>query len=76
MERITKLKFQRKQRGMTQQEVAAIVGVKHPTVSNWEAGIGEPAGSQILMLCAKWDDLDPVDLIGYVDTDIKAEMMQ
>ena len=36
------LKYLREQRGLKQQELADILGVKQSTVGNWEAGKREP----------------------------------
>jgi transcriptional regulator with XRE-family HTH domain len=69
------LEIQRKKRNLSQTQVAALVGTVAATVSNWEAGKTEPRPTQILILCGQWD-LEPLDLIGSADTDIKAELMQ
>lgn len=40
----------RKEKGLSQAQVADHVGVTQPTIGNWEAGIGEPSPDQIRML--------------------------
>lgn len=46
-----KLRLARKSAGMTQKELAAAVGAKHNSVSNWEKGQNHPDTDTIRRLC-------------------------
>lgn len=56
-----KLKQLRKERGMTQQEFADMVGVSMQSVYLWERGVVEPAIGSILLIATKLE-IDPSEL--------------
>lgn len=64
-----KLAALRRRSGMSQQEVAAVIGVSRQTVSNWEVGQGSPALDKAAELARLYgvtiDDLvsDEVDVV-------------
>lgn len=45
------LKKARKRRGLTQRQLADLIGAKHNSVSNWETGQNEPDTQTIRRLC-------------------------
>ncbi|MDD3193919.1 MAG: helix-turn-helix transcriptional regulator [Oscillospiraceae bacterium] len=45
------LKKARKQCGLTQRQLAGLVGAKHNSISNWETGQNEPDTQMIRKLC-------------------------
>jgi len=47
----SRIKSIRKQRGLTQGELAALVGVEQPTIQRWESGAREPSFVHILSVC-------------------------
>lgn len=48
----TQLRLARKQKKLTQKELADAVGARHNTVSNWEAGRNMPDPDTVRLLCA------------------------
>lgn len=47
----TKIKSARIKKGLTQKELAALIGAKHTAVSNWENDINKPDADTIELLC-------------------------
>lgn len=52
----------RRAAGHTQEDVAAALNVKQPTISGWENGDTFPTPGNLLRL-ARFVDLDPVELL-------------
>lgn len=57
----------RKEKGLTQGELAEIIGVSPKTVWNWESGKSYPDAEQ-LWNCAEALDCTPNDLLGWYET--------
>lgn len=64
----TQLRQARKRKKMTQKELAEAVGIRHNTVSNWEAGRNQPDSDTVRALCAALEvdsnyffETDPVE---------------
>jgi len=56
----------RKKRGMQQKELALLVGVSGPTVSDWEHGKKNPTGNRLKKLCEIFNT-SPSVILGYKD---------
>lgn len=67
-----KIKRARRMKGYTQRDLAALVGAKHNSVSNWETNRNKPDTDLIRKLCAVLD-VSPSFLLSDENTDI-AEM--
>ena len=50
------LKSLRKARGLTQKQLADLVGVDQRTVSAWENGVCEPSFTILLQLCSVFNE--------------------
>ena len=50
------LKALRKAKGLTQKELANILGVDQRTVSAWEKGVCEPSFAMLYKLCELFDE--------------------
>ncbi len=46
-----KIRNARIKKGLTQKELAALIGAKHTAISNWENGINKPDADTIELLC-------------------------
>lgn len=58
-----KLKTARNAKGMTQKQLAEIVGVKHNSVCDWEKGKSNPDPDMIELLCGTLE-VTPTYLVG------------
>lgn len=56
----------RRRSGMMQKELAGIVGVARPTVSEWETGRKDPSGERLMKLAELFDVTTGV-VLGYED---------
>lgn len=65
-----RLKQLRKEKGITQQELAEILGVRKAAVSLYETGQNDPA-DRIKILIAKYFDISLDYLLGVVDKPVK-----
>ncbi len=61
-----RLKELRRERDLTQTELASIIGVGRAAVANWESGIRLPKNSAIMAIC-RYFDVTPDYLCGRVD---------
>ena len=64
-----RIKTARKNKGLTQKQLADIVGIKHNTLSGWEKGAHSPNGTQIIQLCDVLE-IDPNSLYGKEGSEI------
>lgn len=62
----TRLKQLRRERGITQTELAAGLGVRRAAVANWETGVRTPRNDAITAIC-RYFDVTPDYLCGRVD---------
>ena len=53
----------RKEKGLTQRELADLIGAKHNSVSNWEHNINKPDPDTISLICGVLE-ISPNDLLG------------
>ena len=60
-----KIKMLRKQKGLTLEQVANIVGVGKSTVRKWETGMIKNMGRDKIILLAKAFDVTPAYLLGW-----------
>lgn len=68
-----KIREQRKFKGLTQRELADLIGAKHNSVSDWENNKNMPDSNTIKLLM-KALDIDANSLLGWKDTDsVKSE---
>lgn len=63
----------RKEKGLTQKELAALIGERHTSVSHWEKDQNVPDGNKILLLI-KALDVKPEELVGDYDLNALAEL--
>lgn len=61
-----RLKQLRRERDITQTDLAAKIGVQRAAVANWETGVRTPNNSAILSLC-RYFDVSPDYLCGLVE---------
>ena len=61
-----RLKQLRREKGITQTELASIIGVQRTTIANWETGVRTPNNNAILSMC-RYFDVSPDYLCGLVD---------
>lgn len=59
-----RLKILRKQKGLTQKEIAKLIGVYQGSYANWENGKREPK-LEIIVQLAKILDTTPNELLGW-----------
>ena len=79
-----KIKYYRKQKGMTQQELAASVGVANTTITGYEKGNREPNAPMIIKIAralgVTGDDLLDLDIKEKtpteIDKDLKSEVLE
>lgn len=79
-----KIKYYRKQKGMTQQELAASVGVANTTITGYEKGNREPNAPMIIKIAralgVTGDDLLDLDIKEKTPTeigkDLKGEVLE
>jgi transcriptional regulator with XRE-family HTH domain len=64
-----RLKSLRKNRGMTQKDLADILGVQKSTISQYETNVNAPS-DEIKMVMAKFFNVSLDYLIGVIDTEI------
>ena len=57
------LKKARKAKGLTQKELAELVGAKHNSVSGWESGLHKPDADTLELICGVLD-ISPSELFG------------
>jgi len=62
------IKFFRGQKGMTQEQLAELLGISHQSVSKWESGITIP-DVMLLPELAKIFHVSIDDIFGYIDSD-------
>ena len=62
-----RLKQLRKEKGITQTELAAQIGVRRAAVANWETGVRTPKGDTITAICYYFD-VTPDYLFGQVSS--------
>ena len=63
----------RKEKGLTQKELAALIGASYASISNWEKDQNVPDGNKILLLI-KALDVKPEELVGGYDLNALAEL--
>ena len=56
----------RKNRGLSQEDVARLSGIHKNTLSNWERGVSYPNAEQVLQLCALYE-VSPNYLLDYAN---------
>lgn len=61
------IKELRKKAGIQQKELAIIIGVSRPTVSEWESGKKDPSGTRLKKL-AEYFDVDELTVLGINQT--------
>ena len=61
-----RLKQLRREKGITQTELAALLGVKRAAVANWETGARTPRNDTVTAIC-RYFDVTPDYLCGIVD---------
>jgi transcriptional regulator with XRE-family HTH domain len=54
----------RQRRGLTQEELGEIIGIKKPTISNYECDHGNPSGAVMLRLLMYFN-VPPVELVTF-----------
>lgn len=64
-----KIKMLRKQKGLTLEQVANIVGVGKSTVRKWETGMIQNMGRDKIVLLAKALGVTPAYLLGWEETE-------
>lgn len=68
-----RIREQRLKKGLTQRQLAEMIGVKHNSISDWENNKSEPDSNTIKLLM-KALDVDANSLLGWNDTEnIKSE---
>lgn len=65
----------RKRKGLTQPEVAALLGVHETTYRRWELGDGEPKASQVVRLCEVFDVSEQELRYGVLEMGCQGEVM-
>lgn len=55
----------RKKKGIQQKELATVIGVAQPTVSEWELGKKDPSGERLKKL-AEYFNVDELDILGMI----------
>lgn len=68
-----RLKKCRKAKGLTQKELAALIGASYASISNWEKDQNVPDGNKILLLI-KALDVQPEELVGRYDLNQLADI--
>ena len=63
----------RKKKGIQQKELASIIGVAQPTVSDWESGRKDPSGERLKKL-AQYFDVDELVVMGKGVVDLSKEI--
>ena len=66
-----KIRKARKALGLTQRQLAQLLGVSNTSVSNWEKGLSRPDADMIQMLCTHLR-LQPNDFYGNYETPAEA----
>ncbi len=59
-----RIKESRKRKGLTQRQLADLIGVKHNSISNWENNQNKPDPDTLELLCGALD-VSPSYLLGY-----------
>lgn len=68
-----KIRTARKQKGLTQKELASMIGAKHNSVSDWEKNKNRPDPDTIELICGVLDITPNYLLSDKTDTDISPE---
>lgn len=66
MSQMTKIEFERRKAGLTQMELAKMVGITPLSVTLWENGKTKPSADNLLKLCAIFNK-QLTDIVGYCD---------
>ena len=77
MEMKDRIREARKKKGITQKQLAEIVGVRNSSVCNWEKGLNRPDPDTIELICGALD-VTPAYILGMdeTDTDILTETVK
>lgn len=75
-----RLKKIRRQKGLSQKELAARIDAKNSTVSNWEQGVARPDVDMLAVICAALevsaDELLDIKLPDDVYSDMEKQMIE
>ena len=66
MSQMTKIEFERRKAGLTQMELARMVGITPLSVALWENGKTKPSADNLLKLCAIFNK-QLTDIVGYCE---------
>ena len=69
------IKELRKKKGVQQKELALVIGVAQPTVSEWESGKKDPSGERLKKL-SEYFGVDELVILGKGVTDLTDELSQ
>lgn len=69
------IKELRKKKGVQQKELALVIGVAQPTVSEWESGKKDPSGERLKKL-SEYFEVDELVILGKGVTDLTDELSQ
>ena len=67
------IKELRKKKGVQQKELALVIGVAQPTVSEWESGKKDPSGERLKKL-SEYFEVDELVILGKGVTDLMDEL--
>ena len=69
------IKELRKKKGIQQKELALVIGVAQPTVSEWESGKKDPSGERLRKL-SEYFEVDELVILGKGVADLTQELSQ
>lgn len=69
------IKELRKKKGIQQKELALVIGVAQPTVSEWESGKKDPSGDRLRKL-SEYFEVDELVILGKGVADLTQELSQ
>ena len=69
------IKELRKKKGIQQKELALVIGVAQPTVSEWESGKKDPSGERLKKL-SEYFEVDELVILGRGVADLTQELSQ
>ncbi len=66
MSQMTKIEFERRKAGLTQTQLAKMVGITPLSVTLWENGKTKPSADNLLKLCSIFNK-QLTDIVGYCE---------